>query len=191
MCGRFSVLGDTISKMVSDEMGCDFRAEDNPDLRPTQAVSTIIYHQGIIEQQDTEWGIQPTWAKKLIINAQAETVNEKKTFHHAMQNHRCLVPCTGWYEWRDEGGPRKQQYLFSHKDNKPFYMAGIWFPANIPQLVTLTTEPNEICRQYHDRMPVIIPASKAMLWLEGNITSVTPLLKASNRLPVIITAVHH
>jgi len=191
MCGRFSVLGGMLNKIVSQEIGCDFKAEENPDLRPTQTVSTIIYHQGILEQQDTEWGIKPTWAKRLIINAQAETVNEKKTFHHAMQNHRCLVPCNGWFEWRDEGAPRKQQYLFSHSNNKPFYMAGIWFPADIPQLVTLTTEPNAICRPYHDRMPVIIPASKASLWLEGNITTVTPLLKANNRLPITVTAVQH
>lgn len=66
------------NQMVSDEIGCDFKAEENPDLRPSQTVSTIIYVQGSVEQQDAQWGIKPDWAKKQIINAQAETVNEKK-----------------------------------------------------------------------------------------------------------------
>ena len=190
MCGRFSVSGGMFSEMVSEEIGCEFKAEENLDLRPSQTVSTIIYVQGSVEQQDVQWGIHPNWAKKQIINAQAETVNEKKTFHHAMQNHRCLIPCSGWFEWHDEGAPRKQKYLFSHRDERPFYMAGIWFPGEPPQLVTLTTAANEICRPYHNRMPVLIPTKSAWKWLEDNITAITPLLKVGNKLPISVNAVH-
>ncbi|MGF1760907.1 SOS response-associated peptidase [Photobacterium sagamiensis] len=187
MCGRFSVLGDMLSKMVSEEVGISFEAEENNDLRPTQTVATIISDGSTLRQQNTQWGIQPEWAKRLIINAQAETAAEKKTFRQAMQTHRCLVPCSGWYEWRDEGGQRKQKYLFSHATNKPLYMAGIWFPSETPHMVTLTTEPNAIYLPYHNRMPVLIPADTIKLWLEGELTALAPLMMPNDTTPIAVT----
>ncbi|MEJ2763433.1 SOS response-associated peptidase [Photobacterium sp. MCCC 1A19761] len=189
MCGRFSISGDTFNQMVRDDIGCAFSAQASPDIRPSQQIATIIYQQGQLAQQEASWGIKPDWAKKQIINARAETVNEKKLFHHAMQNHRCLIPCSGWYEWHEEGGPRKQKYLFGHAENRPFYMAGIWFPGDTPELVTLTTSPDETCRPYHDRMPALIHPKDAWQWLEGNITSAMPLLTPDKSFPITVTAV--
>ncbi len=60
---------------------------------------------------DLSWGIKPSWAKRIIINAQAETVSIKPTFTHSFEKHRVIVPCSGWYEWREEQG-KKVKYLF-------------------------------------------------------------------------------
>ncbi|WP_299012912.1 SOS response-associated peptidase [uncultured Photobacterium sp.] len=188
MCGRFSVVSTSLDTMVHEETGVRFTTETNIDLRPTLTVSTLAMIDNRLVQQDTIWGIQPDWATHLIINAKGETAGEKKTFRLAMRTHRCLVPCSGWYEWRDEGAPRKQKYLFTHAQGKPLYMAGIWFPYATPHLVTLTTSANNECQPYHPRMPVFIPLNSIRLWLNGDTNKLTTLLLPDNTLPLKIQA---
>ena len=170
MCGRFTVNNDQVDPWVMDNWDIEFSSSTNLDLRPTQTVSTIIQSDGLLRQLDTKWGIKPVWSKKLIINAQAETANIKKTFSHSFQHRRCLVPCSGWYEWRSEGGSRKQKYLFQASNQKPILMAGIWFEQeDTPQLVTLTTRPNSKCAEYHRRMPVIINPEEVDYWFNSTV----------------------
>lgn len=166
MCGRFSI-DSWLAEMVRDEMECEYSPQENMDLRPTNEVTVLIHQQACYQPLLTHWGIQPGWATHMIINAQSETAAKKKTFRDAMANHRCLVPCSGWYEWRDEGNPRKQKYLFAHEEQRPLYMAGIWFPADEPKLVLLTVEADDQCLPYHHRMPLLIGRTQANEWLSG------------------------
>ena len=168
MCGRFA-LGVELSGQVRDQLGVPFEAAQSDDIRPTQTVACLASDGERLYQLNTHWGIKPAWAKRLIINAQAETVASKKTFARAFAERRCLVPCSGWYEWRDEGGPHKEKYYFTHRDSEPLYMAGIWYPARetepTPALVILTTQPGELCAQYHNRMPQLILPGEVKFWL--------------------------
>jgi putative SOS response-associated peptidase YedK len=83
----------------------------------------IINEDGNYQQLNAEWGLKPNWSKRLLINTQSETVLTKPTFKDAIINHRCLIPCFGWYEWRTEHG-KKQKYLFSNSSSEPFLIAG-------------------------------------------------------------------
>jgi len=120
-----------------------------------------------MHQLDTTWGIKPQWSKKLLINAQSETVAVKPTFRRAFADNRCVVPCSGWYEWSSVAGEGKQKYLFDNVDSSPLYMAGIFYPqaGASSELVTLTTKPDELCAQYHHRMPLLIPEKAVEDWL--------------------------
>jgi len=166
MCGRLSIYGEPLSKAVSSALQINFQAPTNNDLCPTQTVSTLAFKNGI-HQLDTTWGIKPQWSKKLLINAQSETVSMKPTFKHAFADHRCVVPCSGWFEWSNMDGEGKQKFLFEKEDGSPLYMAGIFYPVfeAAPQLVTLTTKPTEFCSKYHHRMPLLIPESAVEDWL--------------------------
>lgn len=177
MCGRLNVIDDPLVQWIADVLGITFTTQTNRDLRPTQQVETIAATGPAARQLTTTWGIKPTWAKKLLINAQAETVAEKPTFRQAFKAQRCIVPCTGWYEWRDEGGSRKQRYAFSHEDGTPCLMAGIWFgqPASA-ELVTLTTEPTAPCAEIHHRMPLLIQPEQVDLWLNASAAAVEPIM---------------
>lgn len=175
MCGRFSVKQDEIEPWVMDQFDVSFQCQTNLDIRPTQTIATLRNTGHKLEQFNVQWGIQPSWAKKLIINAQSETVAEKKTFKGAFAERRCLIPCSGWYEWKN------QKYLFTQADKSPLLMAGIWYETDDqPQLVTLTTKPNQKCAEIHQRMPVLIQLEDVDYWFHSAPEQLTPIIQALN-----------
>jgi len=122
---------------------------------------------------NVQWGIKPNWARKLLINAQSETVAQKKTFKRAFKERRCLIPCSGWYEWK------KQKYLFTDPTESPLLMAGMVFESEgFPQLVTLTTKPNKKCAEIHQRMPVLIKPEDVNYWFNSMPEELTPIMQA-------------
>lgn len=133
-------------------------------------------------------GPAPFWAKESkseysTINARAETVAEKPTFQDPFKRRRCLVPASGFYEWRAEPGQKgKQPYHFSRADGAPLTMAGLWDrwqKGDKPALETFTiivTSANEQVKPYHHRMPVILDADHFDMWLEGDSTMLEPMM---------------
>lgn len=121
------------------------------------------------------WGLVPSWAKDPAIgnrmfNARAETVAEKPSFRSAYRRRRCLVPASGFYEWRQEGG-RKQPYC-CHIDHRLFSMAGIcehWQDREgneIESCAIITTEASGRMAELHQRMPVYIAPADYDAWLD-------------------------
>ncbi|NQY87425.1 MAG: SOS response-associated peptidase [Colwellia sp.] len=178
MCGRFHV-DNKISTIVSNLFNTQFDVATNTNFSPSQTVSTITTAENGYQQINANWGIKPKWSKKLIINAQSETVAIKPTFKQSFQYQRCLVPCNGWYEWRTEDG-KKVKYFFEQVDKVPLYMAGILFKNEMTELVTLTTAPNEKCAQYHKRMPVLILPEDKDYWFGSSIEQLVPLMNHVN-----------
>lgn len=165
MCGRYGALdSERITQFARDLGATGFEVEHNPDIRPTNRVPVI---GAGMEAQHVSWGIQPAWAKKILINAQGETVATKRTFAAAFRKHRCLIPLDCWYEWRDEGGRRKQKYRFHLPDGEPMLMAGILYSGDEPAMVSLTTQPNAESGEIHNRMPAIIHPDHARTWTAG------------------------
>jgi len=166
MCGRLSIISATLNKQVSHFIQNDFNAINNTNLTPKKSVSILANIHGHIRQVNTKWGIQPDWSKKLIINAQSETASVKQTFRVAFRTRRCVVPCSGWFEWSNLDG-KKKKYLFNAENNQPLYMAGLCFDYlhKMPELVTLTTKPTELCAQYHNKMPLLLSAEDISSWI--------------------------
>ncbi len=202
MCGRMN-FDNKHSKIISEFFGCGFSAPSNNNLSPGQTVATLVscdshddssstpIDEPIFKQLDATWGIQPSWSKRLLINAQSETVLSKGTFKEAIKTHRCLIPCAGWYEWRTEQG-KKQKYLFSHVNDEPMLMAGIWYfnssENQSQQLVTLTTSPNSKCAEYHQRMPVIVLPQYRDYWFQSSAEQLTPLFDAIDQRDIKVAA---
>lgn len=165
MCGRYGALdSERITQFARDLGAKGFEIQQNDDVRPTNKVPVIAAG---METLRVRWGIQPAWAKKILINAQGETVAEKRTFAAAFREHRCLIPLDCWYEWLDEGGRRKQRYRFQLPDQAPLLMAGILYPGDEPAMVSLTTQPNAESADIHDRMPAMIHPDHAFSWIDG------------------------
>ena len=114
--------------------------------------------------------------KKLPVlnNARAETVAEKPTFRQSFRQRRCLIPASGFFEWKTEGR-RKQPYFISSRDGTPFSFAGIWETwitdagETKESCAILTTECNALMQPIHERMPVILSPESWDAWLDHNL----------------------
>jgi putative SOS response-associated peptidase YedK len=115
-----------------------------------------------------------------MINARAETAAEKPAFRAAFRRRRCLVVADGFYEWQKQNGG-KQPYYISMRDRKAFAFAGLWEHwagadgSEIESCTLLTTEPNELVRPLHNRMPVILSPRDYDLWLDVEVQDVQRL----------------
>lgn len=193
MCGRFS------QSQAAEAIARAFQVTVPPltpryNVAPTQSVATVLQTP---QQKDRQfkmlhWGLIPCWAKDpkmgaKLINARAETVAEKPAFRSAFRKRRCLVVADGFYEWQQqENTKQKQPYYFRLNDGHPFAFAGLWEHwengngEEIESCTLLTTEPNELMRPVHNRMPVILDPNDYDVWLDPEVQKpelLQPLLR--------------
>src|SRR5690606_10699784 len=121
------------------------------------------------------WGLIPSWAKDVsignkLINARSETADEKPSFRSAFKRRRCLIPADGFFEWQKQD--KNKVPMFIHmKDQSVFAFAGLWEVWHSPEgdeirtATILTTEPNDLMANIHNRMPVILPRDAYEIWL--------------------------
>jgi putative SOS response-associated peptidase YedK len=115
-----------------------------------------------------------------MINARSETVAEKPAFRAAFRRRRCLVVADGFYEWQKQNGA-KQPYFIRLRDTRPFAFAGLWEhwtgsdDSEIESCTLLTTQPNDLLKPLHNRMPVILHPQDYDLWLDPEVEEVTTL----------------
>lgn len=117
------------------------------------------------------WGFTPAWSrdgKPGPINARSESISTSGLFRRAFRERRCIVPISGFYEWR-AGGPAKQPFYIRLKDEPIMCCAGVWEQPQegTPTFAMLTTRPNAIMAGIHDRMPVILRPENVRAWLES------------------------
>jgi putative SOS response-associated peptidase YedK len=175
MCGRYSLV-------CIDDLGNRFRvfnpmigARSRFNIPPGNEMPVIVREKES-ELVMMHWGLVPHWAKgqkttKPLINARAETLAEKPSFRNLLATHRCLVPASGFFEWKTEGH-RKTPFYISLKENPCFAFAGLydgWHdPAGKTATYTIiTTAPNELVATIHTRMPVILKQEDEERWLSG------------------------
>lgn len=186
MCGRYTLT--VFQEQLADafELYELEHLEPRYNIAPTQLAPVVRVpgESGRRELAMYKWGLIPHWARgpmigSRMINARAETASEKPAFRTAMKRQRCLVPCTGFYEWKvlDSAAkkPAKQPYYIHRRDEGVFAFAGLWDRWRSPEgeeigsFTILTTEPNELMRELHDRMPVIIPRQAYGVWLDNQL----------------------
>jgi putative SOS response-associated peptidase YedK len=191
MCGRFTLA---ISPDQLREAFPWLEAAEAPpprfNIAPSQPVA-VIPNEGERRLDYFVWGLVPSWAKdpkigSRMINARAETVAEKPSFRAAFRRRRCLIPASGFYEWKAEpGSKRKTPHYIQLKSGQPFAFAGLWenwFSPDGSQLLStaiITTRPNDLVVDIHNRMPVILPAAAYDAWLapgEADPGELMPLL---------------
>ena len=190
MCGRFVLTADT--DMV--QMAFNLTSVAHPiaprfNIAPSQPIAvitnddpkTLTYHQ---------WGLIPSWSKdpkmgSKMINARSETAAEKPAFRSAFKRRRCLIPATGFFEWKKQGGGKVPMFIHM-QDRQVFAFAGLWEIWHSPEggeirtATILTTEPNEFMAEIHDRMPVILQAKDYETWLaagDQKADDLMPLMK--------------
>ncbi len=136
------------------------------------------------------WMIPHFWSKPLktlpaAFNARAEDLAKKPYWRDAFRQYRCLVPATGWREFKAEG-KLKQPYQF-RLERRLFAFAGLWSRWTSPDgelvdsFAVITTEPNAQAREYHQRMPLVIAPDLYDGWLDPQADAERLLLEARAR----------
>lgn len=192
MCGRYALLrpNDLFTRFgVVNELD---GLEANLDVRPTQLAPVIGMDRQV---QLMRWGLIPSWAKDAtigakLINARAETLDQKPSFRKPLRAGRCIIPATGFYEWKaSESGRGKVKYLFSRPDGEMFGFAGlcdVWHDPTgrtVRTYTIITTQANDVVAPIHDRMPVILTRESEEIWLDPDETEPRVLLSYLRPLP--------
>jgi putative SOS response-associated peptidase YedK len=192
MCGRYSLSKSKIE--LEERFQAELVAEFKPryNIAPTQLLP-VITSDSPKGFSFFYWGITPDFGQnkpvaQKLINAKAETVNEKISFKASFQKRRCLIPADGFYEWKKLGKKTKIPYRFTLRDEDMFAFAGIWEEYETVTgetqhtFLILTTTPNEVVSEVHDRMPVIISRDQEKKWLD-KYSSEEDLLKMAHPYP--------
>ena len=176
MCGRYALA------VQPEDVEAEFsmiRIEWFPpryNIAPTQPILIVRGERGQRRPALVRWGLIPSWTKDmaampLLFNARSETAAEKPAFRGAYRHRRCLIPATGFYEWRKDANGRKQPFYLQPASGGVIAFAGLWDEwaddkGNIIDTATiLTTAANHELAPIHERMPVVVRREQYDLWL--------------------------
>jgi putative SOS response-associated peptidase YedK len=190
MCGRYRL---SRRKQLVAEYFDAVPAEDewNPryNIAPTQSVPVVRQNpqKPVRELSLLRWGLVPWWATDpstgfKTINARSETVSTSASFRDPFRSQRCLIPTDGFYEWQ-RIGKSKQPYCFEVGNCELFAFAGLWDRWTDPRgeviesCAILTTTPNTLLQDIHNRMPVILSLDNFDSWLSTSVRDTNSMLK--------------
>jgi putative SOS response-associated peptidase YedK len=180
MCGRYrlSRRRELLAEYFDTNFD-DLEWEPRYNVAPTQSIPVLRQGENGAPWRASlmRWGLIPNWATDSnvgakMINARSETAAVKPSFKWSLQKRRCLVPADGFYEWK-RTGKTKQPYCFEVGDGELFAFAGLWDAWRdakgqvIETCTILTTSPNDLLADVHDRMPVILAPDNYELWLDA------------------------
>ncbi len=187
MCGRFA------QQRPSSELAEIFDAEDLADdpgerfnVAPTDDALVVVQRDDRRAVTRYRWGLIPHWAEDRKVgsrqfNARDDRLASSPTFREAFRKRRCVVPVDAFYEWRRMGGVR-QPYRISRADGRPLALAGLWAGWHDPDIdevvrsfSIVTTTPNDLVAEIHDRMPVVLDDGAWERWIDPAIPDVAEL----------------
>lgn len=173
MCGRFFLVSP--ARQVAEAFGLSlaepalegYRPRYN--IAPTQAILAIVHQNGAGRLMHAHWGITPSWAArssepvKPLINARAETVADKPVFRKAFEQHRCIIPADGFYEWLATNQRTRRPHVIQLPGRAKFLpLAGIISNDCVAILTRAAVGP---MTSIHERMPLLVPESDFDAWL--------------------------
>jgi putative SOS response-associated peptidase YedK len=157
--------------------------EDIPIVRDRPADAGEPAHR---ELALASWGLVPHWAEDSnaasriaarTINARAETAPTKPAFRDAFERRRCVIPASGFYEWKKPVADRgkKRPVMIRRRDGRLLAIAGLyesWKPRDNPDAprvrtcTILTCDPNSLIAPIHNRMPALLAPEAIDAWLD-------------------------
>ena len=179
MCGRYYLDDEIRDERLSDQIKHAMRiatkisapmktsGEIRPtDIAPVIAPSALNRRIGAFPMQ---WGFSHPTKGMLVFNTRMETATEKDLFVSSIDERRCLIPASGYYEWKKIDRNKKERYIFNAENREPLYLAGLYIRTSeehrLPCFSILTQDAESEIKMIHPRMPVIVPYSRAEEWL--------------------------
>jgi putative SOS response-associated peptidase YedK len=187
MCGRFESkrVEETLLDLfnynkLQVKVDSEINNRADEDIRPTQKIVGVLKQDKGYRVAKVNWGIKFSDDSPLIFNSRIETIKEKKFWNTLFSNNKCIVPMTGFYEWKTEG-KKKIKYKITVPELKIFFVPALYHKDKEKNLCAslITTTPNSFIKQIHHRMPVILDFNEALKFLtdttEENLQKCIPL----------------
>lgn len=178
MCGRFTLAVEKETIASHFKLNTDsFSHAPRYNIAPGQLVPVIGTGPGGRNITLMRWGLIPHWAKdpgtgSKMINARAETIDQKPSFRDSFRHRRCIIPADGFYEWKRLTGAKHPMRIIL-PENPVFAFAGIWDRwvdtggTAVHTFSILTTGANDFMRDIHHRMPVVLTSEQEYkAWLD-------------------------
>lgn len=176
MCGRFEnkvnenifvqLLQELKIKLIIDE---SLKKRKTANIAPTDPIFAIRLLDNEFTLSMVNWGIKFKEDSPLIFNSRIETIKEKKYWFSMFDKYRCIVPMTGFYEWKKEV-TRKIPYRIFLPEDKIFYVPALYYTDKNKNIHTslITTTPNKFIKPIHHRMPVMLDLKTGVQFLKNN-----------------------
>lgn len=183
MCGRFTreFTWREVHDFLDLRLPAQLEIAPSWNVAPTQ-VSPVARlapegeRRGERELVPMRWGLVPFWAHdpsigSRLINARAEGIESKPAFRAAFRGRRCVVPVSGFYEWKQGERGAKQPYYITSAAGGMLALAGLWErwdrgDAPLETFTIITTAPNAMMSELHDRMPAVLNPPELGGWLD-------------------------
>ena len=177
MCGRFAITipSDAMSQLFAAKPFNNLPDVPNFNVCPTNFIHVVTFNGLGRKLESLRWGFVPSWyravnAGPLLINARSETVAQKPAFANASRERRCLIPCSGFYEWSEDLEGNKIPWFLKRNDGAPLVFGGVWQEwgdetAIVKTCAIVTTASNSKLSKIHHRLPLVLERSDWGFWL--------------------------
>jgi putative SOS response-associated peptidase YedK len=196
MCGRLNIISDPLVQLLMQTVGQHYAVGSKLNVAPTESVS-VLRHDGEWSLTEMRWWLVPSWSdgpstKFSMFNARSETLVKSRAYREPFARRRCVIPVSGYYEWRSSAGRRQPMY-FTPQDGSGFLMAGVWdawqgaeAPLLSCSIITASAPPQ--LKRFHHRVPVQLAASDLMTWLDEDTPApvLTDLMQAGLPGPITV-----
>ncbi|MEM7673906.1 MAG: SOS response-associated peptidase [Verrucomicrobiota bacterium] len=181
MCGRLVITANGL--MIADMFDLDAIPEVPARYNIFPGEPVLAIRQSLRSYDDSleanwfSWGLVPSWAESPNIafktfNARSETARSLPTFRDAYRYRRCVIPATGYYEWKNTGAGLPTPHFIKRSDNQLILMAGLWEHWMNPDgseiesatILTCDSSRNSSIQQIHSRMPVMLESEQLSTW---------------------------
>ena len=179
MCGRFRIqdqpsdekLAELFQQAIEISLKLGAKMVTSGDVRPTDIAPVLApsARNRALGAFPMQWGFTHPKRGMLVFNTRMETALEREMFAGSVNDRRCLIPASNYYEWKKVDPRRKDRYAFRTEDGSPLYMAGLYIRTSdrrqLPCFTILTQDADKAIRDLHPRMPVLVPFGRAEEWL--------------------------
>ena len=177
MCGRFAITipSDAMSQLFDAQPVNNLPDLPNFNVCPTNFIHVVTYNGLGRKLESLRWGFVPNWyrtvnAGPLLINARSETIAQKPAFANASREGRCLIPCSGFYEWSKDLEGNKTPWFIKRNDDTPLVFGGVWQEWGykgeiIKTCAIVTTASNSKLSRIHHRLPLVLERNNWSFWL--------------------------
>ncbi len=199
MCGRFNLIDDPITQLIMEIVGQKLDVPTRYNIAPTEQIPVLLKTE---DQQwalrDMRWWLVPYWASEIstkyaMFNARSETLGSSRAFQQPFKKRRCIIPASGYYEWKKEGGIKVPYYITPQHEHG-FAFAGLWDRwqqgETVVESCTIVTAaaPGQM-KAIHHRIPVHLDREQIAQWVNTASTDsdLKQVLSPEIRFPLVVT----